>query len=1408
MKIINLIIIFFIFFINLINCQFEYDGIKIYDLTEKQTLTNYKSILNVGYYCGFYLNLLIVDERVDQSFYEATFSYSNLEVMVNGYNVLYENSTSKLYQVFIISSKIGIIESLSLQTLIDGTIQFQYPLENNLTCIEIDVDNLNITVLQNNNNFDWNAFQSFYAFIKIQGLIYPVEIEIGNPFYIEHIYSDIYKVTFSEYTGIDLIKDDLYKDWNISLFFTFDQVEPTNVYIPSFYGNNNNNNNNINQNQILNFETFPKDTSNVIQCMGERYGPLFKFTLTSPNIKRPLQFMEQNFAYPNLISSLGGDNYFQYIGYFNTMYANYISATNYTFKVQNNDKIQDFITTPLMIKDKFTGSTSFPMHIDTPTFFINGPNLLVVSINGINTAQYGLGLFHYQYAGKDIYPNAPFGFSLGNNLNFNYNVSLPFNYLTVLNDFHPTLIFQEYSNLQTQIEVYDLQMRNLTLKIQSIESLELIHLYDSFFLVKISIISPNGLFKIIIDDNIEFKSLEYLVSGTIYNGNYEFKLNFFGSYLKFVLYDNVEFSQTFYEGDYYSINPIKRIILPDLISNVNFDIYKIENFKFLKIDNPIDITNKSISNRLYFNYSNIDNVNRPIGFILLDPLSFDTVNPFLSNKIYYAKWVKEIGLFVVDFIIPANTQPGLLPWMLYFNYNVQLFSSNLPLESQYQLNVTSDNVDLYGPIFSKIQKYPGNGDLGVGWDITISDPINGFANGFIVVMGSIDNSIYNISIGSSGIQSFDYSLTIIKPGESCINQDYVITQVILYDSMGVNSTFSIQTLYPNPIKNPFINYLDDVSINSFTTTSCNSLDNTPPSISSFVVSRESIDLFQSNRIVEFNFTITDGESGIKINSQHPKIYLTSKDLTILECQTNISTITSLYTVSYYCNIELPFKGSDSGYIISIYGLLNNGGSYKGYSSDELNSLNLPWYIDVINSINNNPVPIITNTSSITIYGGDLWVFGFGFNNSQTITVEINSKQITIQTNSITCYNTALLISNLRPTNNSFTIKVENSNTWVVFPINYNLPPIVEITSSSESTSSSSSSSSSGSEIEDQCSILNCGNSSQGYCNGYSYICYNPWSGKDCTQKQIVISPPTINTTDPTSNIPTLDNNNILYNSLISIVSLRELDFNGKSIKSFTFDNKWLLTELGKNKNQYYTNITTSSLSTPNLMVTTNITVTLEWFTELTSVIFAKKNLTMNPFSVKYTIEISKYAFSGQLNQLELVMSALFESSKTKDVCASQEFISENENDYLKIQIQDHSLNGRFIKRAYIDSKVATVSNVLLDSSMNKIEQSNEISPNQVQSFVGIIIPIYSFKALIDPDFSVLLDSNENTNENNSNSVCTSDSSGLSNSQLAGIIIGSFGFASVIAVSIAYYIYKKRKNQKFIKNVQSKLKPMN
>ncbi|KAM9992924.1 hypothetical protein ACTFIY_010361 [Dictyostelium cf. discoideum] len=348
----------------------------------------------------------------------------------------------------------------------------------------------------------------------------------------------------------------------------------------------------------------------------------------------------------------------------------------------------------------------------------------------------------------------------------------------------------------------------------------------------------------------------------------------------------------------------------------------------------------------------------------------------------------------------------------------------------------------------------------------------------------------------------------------------------------------------------------------------------------------------------------------------------------------------------------------------------------------------------------------------------------------------------------------------------------------------------------------------------------CGGISQGICTNNGCVCKSPWVGIDCSSKIIIIPQPSKNDSNPMiefeiNNEETNkynNNNNTLFKSIISIVKLRELDFNSKEINSFNFS-KWEFKEIDNTTYKYKSNIPSNNADNS----ITDVTITLQWFEKETNISFANSDIKMNPSTIKYTIEISKYNFKNKLNRLQLIISAMMIMNKRSDddddnnICSNKEFgetIKEENSNYIKIQIYDHSIYGRFIKRAIVDTtRVITLENSMLDSlTLSDINIGGGSKSDNVsyrEAFIGITIPYFQNQIIIDPDFSMLLDTKEISSS--SYSICSNnDESGMSASKIAAIIICSVLLVVVIVVGSTYIWFKKRSDNNLMKTIQMKI----
>ncbi|KAN0024964.1 hypothetical protein ACTFIV_009373 [Dictyostelium citrinum] len=556
---------------------------------------------------------------------------------------------------------------------------------------------------------------------------------------------------------------------------------------------------------------------------------------------------------------------------------------------------------------------------------------------------------------------------------------------------------------------------------------------------------------------------------------------------------------------------------------------------------------------------------------------------------------------------------------------------------------------------------------------------------------------------------------------------------------------------------------------------------------------ESIDVGDTNRTISFDFQVIDNVYNLRID-QLPIVYIVGMRLETFECVSEIQSIINDRSIVYHCDANLPLGFGYPGQLsYSLYGILNVNGDYVGYSNADIQII-APNYFYVNTELSINKTVIIS-TEKITTLGGRLIIFCKG--GEYVTESNIDYGNDTIIRSQVFFASPSVVIIYVSSTFKDFNVylirnNTDHSNTVTVSPILFTpshaptAPPTLPPTQTPTPT------------ITSKPTCLGnpqCGGVNKGTCgsNG-ECICFSPWIGLDCSSQLIIVPQPSTNTSQPTTEVPITGEgtNNVLFKSLVSIISLRELDFNGEQIKIFTFDN-WVFNEISSTKSQYNTNITTTS-SSP---ITVNIKVIIEWFNQSTSIEFAKQTLIMNPSTIKFTIEITEYPFSNKLSQLQLVMSALFES-EDKDVCSVKNFDDFNDNNYLKIQIENRSLYGRFIKRALLDNISTSISNVLLGSDFNEITIDENY---KTQSYIGITIPQYSKLAQIDPDFSLILDSD--SANNNPNSVCKSKS-GLSTVKIVGIVIGSFVFLAAIVFAITYTVYKKKLYKKSLHNLAVRL----
>ncbi|KAM9965857.1 hypothetical protein ACTFIR_006036 [Dictyostelium discoideum] len=1364
------------YLISYINClKLELTDITFNDLGEP---TPYQHNGNpddlTGVACSFYLMFYAVDiEDTINSGDAINFTSQNYP---GTFLRQLSNKTAKITQ-YDISIPIG-------STIFDVTAQYenaQTSINVTLNCHENDFNKITVKVFKN--SIDFRPLFHYPALVKLQGPFYN-KIKSISAVGIPYGFSSFLVFSTQPY---------LIDSFNITIEFINSNV--LNVTIPQFFEYN------INNDIVLN--KFPNQTQ--FNEIGKFYSPLY--TISSSGDLPIYRTNSVNSVDPKAI--YGSPNNLTFIGAVTEPDSN----KNFFVQTLNGNKFEN-ITTNL-----FTTINALPFYriplLANFTYSTTTDSSTMFTAYYDSSFKYDFSTLKYTLKEYNLKLAWPFGFENGNNIAHKLIVSFPFsNYST-----------QYYDTFSVSVVggsvIGELIPVNLvTTSPLKILSFEIIYLFDFNVLVKVKI-NSNVSFKYeefsYIDILGERFGYDKCVSNEDQNPSFEIFVNSWNLFEKIEILDLSGYKKTYDMGSFVDINPPKRLIHP--LAMAENDIFTIENVTFLY--NNLNVIDKNVPNVMSFNYSDVTDTRKPFGLYILDETS-GFLNKYDEKSVFFSKWNPIKKMFEIEFFVGANSREGVLPWMLMGGNNYpSLLNSFLP--NSCQLFINQSKFDAYGPIFTNIIKTSSYGlkpELLIDWEFHIRDEVNGFERGYIEIRGDFDSSLYRFTFTNANLRQGDiYNGVYIYPqiislNDKCNIQNYTITNVELYDRFGNSAKFSTMSerIDVDPTRNPFILFGDDPNINKFQTDCNDTVDDYPPKLLSFSFENR----METTQSILFSFSAQCIDSGIKFE-QYPIVYATSKQFKTVQCISSIDYYNTTYAL-YSCNMDIPFGfGYKNEILFSVYGFINNGGYFSGFSTEYLKTNSFAY------SISNIPLYrklSVEKTSSITNRGGDLWIIGREFDQNSWVFVKYTDGKPNDSIYPKELHSTAILVSGIKPTMLPFSVQVRHitngtlaSNYYTVNPLIFIYPGDSSSTSSSSTSSSSSSSSSSSlpTNAPQKCKGNPICGGSNGYCSSSGCVCYSPWVGEDCKSKVIIVPQPSTNTSQPSTEIPIFDDNSesIMFKSLVSIVSLRELDFNDKQVNQYIFD-KWTYSKLNETTNQYFTNITIQPSASNNFKSSiTNITATLQWFNKETNITFANEQLQMKPSSIKYTIEISQYKFSNALNKLQLVMSASLTSFKGDDnnICSFNKFgetTNGDDSEYIKIQVDDHSLYGRFIKRAFIDSKIRSISNVQLDSSFGNPSSSSSSSS---QLFIGIDIPIYYDNVIIDPDFSVLIDSKAASNGDD-NSICSSSESKLSKTQLAGIIIGSILFGLIVIVAITCYVINKRKNTKMINRIQNKLKKVN
>jgi len=948
----------------------------------------------------------------------------------------------------------------------------------------------------------------------------------------------------------------------------------------------------------------------------------------------------------------------------------------------------------------------------------------------------------------------------------------------------------------------------------------------------------NIFFRDIIENQITFMTLEHLVAGTINDGSFELVVDkLVYSTVSQVLIQDAAGNSVVYYASQLLTDPSRPFYMSSLGLLSDF-VQPLFTKDYLGLTNINQITTLSFSEN-NLNLLQPKNITLNLAFKDSDPMITPYIKLYFSkapryvDDIFYGTWNTIKKVYEIIITVPSHLPSGAVEYNLFIprdgNFtNTQLtqaFGDSVNLyinsESSYQLPPVFESVVI--PSNVMIEDGTTNG---YSYEFTISAEYNFglFLDGEIRVRSEFDingkNFIFtkeDLDVNNKIILNFPIDST------RCNLQTYQISYVKLRDSNGYYSLLDYDDTLDQI--DPFLFIADK---NKNTTIACRT---TVPmgGLTLFAVGA-----FKSKSVINVasmkdSDRTLDVDLYYKVNSIErvsnpgygPVVYFTTPRIDILSApSTVVETFPANDTIHIRSTIIVPIGYAyPESFSFSMYGISDVSYSYVSMNISSFGNME----VQTTFTLN---MPSLNGTSSISNRGGVLSLYGHRFGSDQSNT-QIHYRYVDgdgmwmVNTNPFTYFSGLIVATTFPASNSSFHVLVQvdmdQTNEILVVPYEYIEPSSSEGPSSSSSSSSTSSSStsttgSSSSLPENNSSEGN--NNNNGICYGDPICggpekgtcisplkgcqCFYPYTGIDCNSIIIIIPQPPVNPTQPNTSLDfntTLPNGeNVKYSSLVSVVSLREYS-DDRIVKEYNFD-KWILTNISNTEFIYSATI---NQDTP---LPTFVNVTIRWFEKEQNITFAKEILNMKPSSMKYLVNISQYSFESSVNYLQLVMYASIQSDNNDNlICSSKEYFSstndQTQYEYINLQVDSHSLVGRFIKRGMIDGRPRSTTNVFLDSNKNPMTISSS------QAYIGINIPYFKNLVELDPDFSVLIDNKPASESDSDLKTCqSSKKSSLTGAQIAGIVIGSVGFAAVIGISLTYYFYKKRQQSLMVKNMQA------
>ncbi|EFA85138.1 hypothetical protein PPL_02137 [Heterostelium album PN500] len=894
-------------------------------------------------------------------------------------------------------------------------------------------------------------------------------------------------------------------------------------------------------------------------------------------------------------------------------------------------------------------------------------------------------------------------------------------------------------------------------------------------LVRIRILSNYAVLSINIGGRILIAS-NNLIDGDQYNGTYEieiFPLSFKG--FAITIFNTNYQSITFYAALPYN----KRgDILPEIpvYKNLYSNIYmNITYFEF--IPNNIDLTTSALDIKLYLNFSiPLENLTPSISFTSLS-----------GPRIYWkGSYNTSLQLFEIDIQLQRDMMMGSQQFSIDFN---QIFSLNFPnyilqsvIGQNATLNISKSSGGIYlSPQITDINSLTAlnltllpNTSYTLGWDLNITDPY-GFTNGSLYVLSNFDLLPYIILFNSSnrisggptdGVYRINFTIN-----SNTLSQTFIMSNITLLSTIGKLQfpTPPLMLIYGTPKE-------QQLRLSVVSTSDLKDIE--APILSNLIIS-PNVDVGSPIRTVEFNIILFENITGSGVSIRHtPFIRLTSENANYMEINSIFKTTSGDGYYYFYGKAQLPYGFGLNNIFVSVYSIYDNFLNMRAYNSMDLKDLSLPYLIQRSFTFN---TPIIESSSDLTSRGGSLTIYGRAFgltNNSMLSQIDYGNGFEDMNLN----FHSGIILqfNNIKQITTDFvTVRVIRNNI-------FSNPFIIPVKKVSLPNPTSTPTSTAPQKCPGTPECNNNGNCINSICQ-----CQLPWYGPSCSSKIIIIPTPPANP-EPVTGTNITESGSLITTS-IEIIGVRELDDTMNIVKQFNISN-WNFTDLTtptSNPKYFY--------STQLNQTTTFLNVSIEYFKQSTNITFANHNLYIPQSTIKFTMNLNSYKFDNPLNFLQILMKSSIETDSSDSCSSSGVGVSGGSVEWIKLNIDDQSLYGRFLSDAVIDYTVTPIRNVIIDQDDTKSSNTNQIR----SAIVGITIPNYLFSVDLDPDFSNLID----VDSSDTSDLICSKKNRLSNGAIAGIVVGIVVFVSIV-IATTFFLAKKKKFRKQEIRMKKKLQTEN